>query len=149
MTALTTSKQRKFLADHPTVDMLLPLKATTVVYEGALLEWTSGAIDNLSGAGVFAGFAMETKTGGASDGTEQIKVRCMGAVEIKVNGAQTPTLGIVGVAATVPEGEDNDTVSIETGAAVTGTLIGKFAKVLQPSVVGGKVVVSFKAGHLA
>lgn len=148
MTALTAAKVRTYVADVPCLDMVLPLKATTQVYAGAYLEWTSGAIDNLSGAGIFAGIALEDALGGATDGAVAIKVRVMGGLDVAIN-TDTPAITDVGVAATVPEATDNDTVRIETGAAITGTAMGKFLRVVEPGVAGGRVVIHFKGAQVA
>lgn len=148
MTALSASKVRRFLADVPSIDMVLPLKATTQVYEGSLLMWSSGAVTPVSGAGRFAGVCLETALGGASDGTVAVKVRVMGAIEVAVN-TDTPAITAVGVAATVPEATDDDTIRIETGSSISGTPLGTFLRVVEPGTAGGKVVIHIKGAQVS
>jgi len=147
MTDLTSQKPRDFLQDYPTIDQRLPVKAGVVIKTGMMLEWTAGALDLLAGAGAFAGFALEDVTGGAADGDVTCYVRAQGGVRIAVGGGDATTLGIVGVAATVPEATDTDTVRIETGSAITGTLLGKFSRV-HTVATGGLVDIAFKGAHL-
>jgi len=146
--ALSSARVREYLVDVPQIDQRLPVAASAVIYSGALLMFSSGAVAPLSGAGVFAGIAMETVTGGAAAGAVDCLVRVLGAIRIAVT-SDTPTLAIVGVTATVPEATDDDTVRIETASAITGTAIGKFMRVVEPSVVGGKVDISIKGAHIA
>lgn len=147
MTDLTSQKPREWLQDYPTLDQRLPVKAAVAIKAGMYLEWTSGALDLLAGAGSFAGVAMEDATGGAADGDVTCLVRVLGGLRVAVN-TDTTSLGIVGVAATVPEATDTDTVRIETGSAITGTAIGKFARVHTVG-VAGIVDISLKAAHIA
>lgn len=147
MTALAAAKPRTYLQDFPLLKQKLPLKAAAVVYAGSILRWTSGAVEACSGAGTFAGIAKEDATGGAADGSVEVDVYVQGVLREKVNTDAT-TLGIVGVAATVPEATDDDTIRIETGSAITGTAMGKFQKVITVA-TGGIVDISFKGAHLA
>ena len=145
--ALTSDKPRSYLADYPVLDMTLPLKAATTVYSGSLLMWSSGAVAPLSGAGIFAGIALEGAVGGAADGTVAVRVRVSGALLEKVT-TDTPAITDVGVAATVPEATDDDTIRIERAATFTGTAIGKFLLVDQPGTAGGKVMIGFKGAQV-
>lgn len=135
--------------DFPTVDQRLPVKAAAVIYAGAYLEWTSGAIDPVSGAGTFAGVALETVTGGAADGDVNCLVRVKGAMRVNVAGGDSVAITDIGVAATVPEATDDDTIRKETGSSITGTGIGKFSRAAEPGVANGKVDISFTAAHIA
>ncbi|MCA8951624.1 MAG: hypothetical protein KDE27_19105 [Planctomycetes bacterium] len=143
--ALTSSKQRKYCAGHPEDEVVLPIKAGQTIYEGAALEFNGGYLENLSGAGVFAGFALEDSTAvtGESDGDRTIRVRVRGVVELKIT-TDTVAQSNIGVAATVIEATDNDTFRIETGSAITGTLIGNPFRVVTAG-AGGVLEVSFKA----
>lgn len=146
MANLTAEKIRVYLADVPTVDVTLPLKASTTVYAGGYCELTGGAVDVLAGAGTFAGIALETKTGGASDGAETVRVRIMGALEVGI----ADTIAITDIAAANSiEGTDSDTLRLETGTAVTGTTVGKLMRVITTGASGtNKCVVAFKATAL-
>lgn len=144
--ALTSSKPRNFLA-VPTIDQRLPVKASAVIYAGALLMYSAGAVTPLSGAGVFAGVALESKTGGAADGTEDVNVRVLGGLDVAIT-TDTPAITAVGVAATIPEATDDDTIRVETGASITGTAIGKFLSVIEPGVAGGRVGILFKGASV-
>lgn len=146
--ALSAAKPRRFLADVPQIDVVMPLKATTQVYEGSLLMFSSGAVTPVSGAGIFAGVCLETALGGAADGDVQVKVRVMGAMEVALGGGDSAAITLVGVAATVPEATDDDTVRVETAAAITGTNIGKFLRMVS-SGAGGTMVVGFKGAQAA
>jgi hypothetical protein len=146
--ALSAAKPRVFVADVPQIDMVLPLKATTQVYEGSLLMFSSGAVTPVSGAGIFAGVCLETALGGASDGTVLVKVRVSGAMEIALAGGDVAAITLVGVAATVPEATDDDTLRIETAATVTGTNIGKFMRMVTAG-ANGTMVVGFKGAQAA
>jgi hypothetical protein len=145
--ALSSAKIREFLHDFPTIDQRLPVAAAAVIHAGALLMWSSGALAPLSGAGRFAGVAMESATGGAAAGDVTCLVRVQGGLRNAVT-TDTTSLGIVGVAATIPEATDDDTIRIETGAAITGTALGTFARVHTIG-VGGIVDIAFKAAHIA
>lgn len=145
--ALSASTQRNYLVDVPQIDMTLPVKASAVIYEGSALMWSSGALTPVSGAGVFAGFALADAVGGASDGAVTVRVRVQGAIEMAVT-TDTTSLGIVGVAATVPEMTDDNTLRIETGSAIPGTNIGKFMRVVTVA-AAGTVVVGFKGAQAA
>jgi len=145
--ALSAAKPRVFLADVPQIDVVMPLKATTQVYEGSLLMFSSGAVAPVSGAGVFAGVCMETALGGAADGDVLVKVRVYGAMEFTVT-SDSVALSTIGVVATVPEATDDDTLRIETGASTTGTNLGKFLRAITTG-AGGKVVVHFKGAQVA
>jgi len=146
--ALASAKPREFLVDYPTIEQRLPLKAGVTVYDGSFVEWTGGAIDVLSGAGVFAGVCRESAVGGAADGDVQVLVRTRGGIRVALGGGDTNSASIVGVASTVPEATDDDTVRVETGSAITGTLMGTFAAVILPIAGGGKVDICFKGGHV-
>jgi hypothetical protein len=91
---------------------------------------------------------MESATGGAADGDVTALVRVLGGLRVNVT-TDTTSLGIVGVAATIPEVTDDDTVRIETGVAITGSPIGKFCRVSLPVGVAGQVDISFKGAHVA
>lgn len=149
MTALTavTSRPRNFLASVPQVFERMPVKATTQVFLGSLLMFSGGAVAPVSGAAVFAGVAMETVLGGATDGAVDCLVCVQGGLDINLT-TDTPAITDVGVAATFPEATDDDTVRIETGTAITGTRLGTFLKVLEPGVAGGRVAILFKAGNV-
>ena len=152
--ALTRPKLRQFLADVPQIDMTLPVAANVVVYEGAFLMWgtagNAGTVQPVSGAGQFAGIALETidNTGGAA-GAVTVRVRVSCGIEANVAGGDTPTIGSVGVAATVPEATDDDTVRIETAALITGTALGKFLRVIEPGTANGKVALHLRALQVA
>lgn len=145
--ALSSAKKRTFLEDYPTLDQRQPVKAAAVIHAGAYLEWTSGAVEPVSGAGSFAGIAMESATGGASDGAVNVLVRVLGGLRENVTSDGTG-LDQVGVAATVPEATDDDTIRIETGSAITGTVMGKFSRINTVG-SGGSVDISFKGAHIA
>lgn len=147
MTALSAPKPRTYLPNVPQIRQKLPVKAAAVIYAGSYLEWTAGAVEPVSGAGVFAGIATEDAIGGASDGLVEVEVIVQGALREKIS-TDTTSLGIVGVAATVPEATDDDTIRIETGSAITGTALGTFMKVITVA-VAGIVDISFKAAHIA
>lgn len=123
MTALTSMKRRQW-AGELFVDLVLPIKATHTIYAGAALEWNAGYAENLSGAGTFAGFALEDSVAvaGEADGARSINVRVKGMVELPIT-TDTPAQTDIGV--NTIEATDNDTFRIETGTAITGTLIGK------------------------
>lgn len=146
--ALAGPKARMFLEDAPTIDQRLPVKAATTIHAGAYLEWTAGAVDPVSGAGNFAGIAMESAVGGAADGDVDVLVRVLGVLREKVV-TDTTSASIVGVAATVPEATDDDTIRIETGSAITGTAMGKFMRANKPYGVAGQVDISFIGVHVA
>lgn len=146
MANLTAEKIRVYLADVPTVDVTLPLKASTTVYAGGYCEITGGCVDVLAAAGTFAGIALETKTGGGSDGAETVRVRIMGALEVGI----ADTIAITDIAsANSIEGTDSDTLRLETGTNITGTTVGKLMRVITVGASGtNKCVVSFKATAL-
>lgn len=145
MANLTADKIRVYLADVPTVDVTLPLKASTTVYAGGYCEFTSGAVDVLAAGGTFAGIALETKTGGAADGAETVRVRVMGALEVGI--ADTITISTdFGNSSYSIEATDSDTLRLETGTAITGTTVGKIMRVITAGASGtNKCVVAFKA----
>lgn len=149
MTTLASAKPRRYVADHPELTIVLPVKSGVTIFEGAALEFTSGYADLVSGAGSFAGFAMEDSTAvsGESDGARSIKVRVMGAVELTIT-SDTVAQSNLGVSATVIEATDDDTFRIETGSSITGTQIGKPLYVVTAG-VGGVLAVSFKAACVA
>lgn len=146
--ALSAQKPREYLVDVPTIEQRLPVGAGAVIHAGAYLEWTSGAVTPVSGAGDFAGIALESVTGGGAAGDVTVLARVQGGLRVNV-AVDTTSLAIVGVAATVPEATDDDTVRIETGSAITGTNMGKFMAALAPVGALGKVDISFKAAHIA
>lgn len=147
MANLTADKIRVYLADVPTVDVTLPLKGSTTVYAGGYCELTGGCVDVLAAGGNFAGIALETKTNSsATDGAETVRVRIMGALEISL--ADTITIASVAAANSI-EGEDSDTLRLETGTAITGTTVGKLMRVVTAGASGvNKCVVAFKATAL-
>lgn len=148
MTALAASKPREFLAGVPELDVLMPLKATTQVYAGSFLMFSSGAVAPNSGAGVFAGVCMETALGGAADGDVLVKVRVMGGLRTTIVTDAT-ALSNIGVAATVPECTDDNDIRIETGSAITGALMGKFLRIQTVGAAGtGLADILFKGAQV-
>jgi hypothetical protein len=147
MANLTAEKIRVYLADHPTVDVTLPLKAGVTVYAGGYCELSGGCVDVLATTGTFAGIALETKTGpSGTDGQETCRVRIMGALEVGI----ADTIAITSVAsANSIEAEDSDTLRLETGTSITGTTVGKLMRVVTAGASGSnKAVVAFKATAL-
>jgi hypothetical protein len=142
--ALSSSKQRTYRATTHDMVLVLPIKSGATIYEGAALESNGGYIEPASGAGTFMGFAMQDGVGGATDGLNSIQVRVAGLVELPIT-TDTPAQSNVGVTATVVEATDDDTFRIETGATITGTLIGKITGLVSATVV----LVSFKAAMVA
>jgi len=145
--ALSAPKLRKFLADVPQVKMRLPVKASTQIYEGGLLMFSSGAVAPVSGAAVFAGVALETVKGGTNDGDVDVLVMVQGALEINLT-TDTAAITAVGVAATFPEATDDDTVRIETGTSITGTALGRFMRYVSGT-TAGVMAISFKGSSVA
>jgi hypothetical protein len=144
--ALSAFKSRPWLADHPTFDIVLPVKATSVIYGGAFLELSGGCATPFSGAGDFCGVALESITGGATDGATNVKVRILGAIEVSV----ADTIAITSIAAANSiEVTDDDTLRLETGAAITGGAVGKLTRVIHPGASGtNRCVVAIKATAL-
>lgn len=149
MTALPSAKPRNYLADVPEMTLVLPIKSGQSIYEGAALMYNGGYLTNLSGAGVFAGFAMEDSEAvtGESDGDRSIRVKVLGVVVLPIT-TESPAQTHIGVAATVVEATDNDTFRIETASAVTGTQVGVPFRVVTPG-AGGSLAVSFRAANVA
>lgn len=147
--ALSSSKPRRYLAEADELTQVLPIKAGQTIYEGAALEFNGGYLENVSGAGVFAGFAMHDSAAvaGEADGARTMRVKVKGVVELTIT-TDTVAVTNVGVAATVIEATDDDTFRIETGSAITGTLIGKPFRVVTAG-VAGTLEVSFKAAQVA
>jgi len=146
--ALTKNKGRQWLVGAPTIDVpQMPVKAAAVIFAGAALSFSAGAVRPLTAGDLFAGFALDSATGGAADGDIQVPVRIQGGVRMSLT-TDTPTIAIVGVAATVPEMTDDDTLRVETGAAIAGVLIGKFSKVITPGVAASEVEVLFKGAQV-
>ena len=140
---LTSEKIRVFLADVPTIDVTLPITAATTIYAGAYCMIASGAITNLSGAGVFGGIALETVLNGSGQTT--IRMRVQGAFEAGIEDTVT-TATHWGVAGNSIEATNTDTLRLETGSAVTGTTVGEMLRVITAGASGtNKVVVAFKA----
>lgn len=149
MTTLASAKPRRYLADVPEMTVVLPVKAAQTIYEGAALELNGGYLELVSGAGTFAGFAMEDSAAvsGESDGDRTIRVKVMGCVELTIT-SDTVAQSNIGVTATVIEATDDDTFRIETGTSITGTQIGKPFRVVTAG-AGGVLAVSFKAAMVA
>lgn len=142
--ALTTGKQRVYRATSHELNLSLPIKAGATIWEGAALESNGGYIEPVSGAGTFMGFALQDGVGGAVDGTNSILVKVAGLVEIDIT-TETPAQSDVGAAASVVEATDDDTFRIERAATITGTAVGKVAKVESST----RALVSFKAAMVA
>lgn len=147
--ALTQDKIRGYAADWPEIDIVLPVKAAQTIYTGAALELNGGYLENASGAGTFAGFALEPSAAvsGESDGDRAIKVRVQGAVQLDIT-TDTVAQSNVGGSAISIEATDNDTFRIETGSAITGQTVGLVARVVTAG-VAGRVLVSFKGAMVA
>jgi hypothetical protein len=147
--ALTQDKLRAYAADWPEINIVLPVKAAQTIYAGAALELNGGYLENASGAGTFAGFALEPSAAvaGESDGDRAIKVRVQGAIELDIT-TDTVAQSNVGGSAISIEATDNDTFRIETGSAVTGQTVGLVSRVITPG-VAGRVLVSFKGAMVA
>ncbi|MFO0448588.1 MAG: hypothetical protein ACK52I_07990 [Pseudomonadota bacterium] len=152
--ALTRPNLRQFLADVPQIDMTLPVAANVFVYEGAFLMWgtagNAGTVQPVSGAGQFAGIALQTidNTGGAA-GAVAVRVRLYCGIEANVAGGDTPTIGSVGVASSVPAATDDDTVRIETASLITGTAPGNLLRVIEDGTANGKVALHVRAAQVA
>lgn len=143
---LTSEKLRVYLADVPTIDVTLPITAATTIYAGSYCMIASGAIANLSGAGVFGGIALETVLNGSGQTT--IRMRIQGAFEAGIEDTIT-TATHWGVAANSIEATNTDTLRLETATGVTGTTVGEMMRVITAGASGtNKVVVAFKATAL-
>lgn len=147
--ALTQDKIRGYAADWPEIDIVLPVKAGQAIFAGAALELNGGYLENASGAGTFAGFALEPSpaVSGESDGDRSIKVRVQGAIELDINTDTVAQSNVGGSSITI-EATDNDAFRIETGAAITGQTVGLVARVITPG-VAGRVLCSFKGAMVA
>jgi len=100
-----------------------PVKATTTIYQGALVALNAGyAVPGSAASSLTCvGVAMETKTGGASDGLVRIKVQ-PGAFTFDVKGGDAPTQANAGA---VVYFEDDHTVRLTaTSSSVAGVLVG-------------------------
>lgn len=148
--ALTESKARVYApAAYQFDNFGLPVKAAAVIHAGAALEWNGGYLEPASGAGTFAGFALESSAAvaGESDGDRTITVRQAGAVELDIT-TDTVLAADLGNDAVTIEATDDDTFRREPGSAITGQTIGKVIQIITAG-AAGRVLVSFKASMLA
>ena len=100
-----------------------PVKASTTIYQGALVALNAGyAVPGSAAASLTCvGVAQETKVGGASDGFVKIKVLA-GMYNWDVKGGDAPTQANAGA---VVYFEDDHTVRLtSTGSSAAGVLVG-------------------------
>mgnify|MGYP001602698178 CR=1 FL=1 len=71
----------------------LPVKATSVIYEGSAVGVTAGYVRALVAADPFEGFALEAKTGTAADGGERINVQTEGLVQLSITSLAVTDVG--------------------------------------------------------
>lgn len=144
--ALSSATVRAYLADHPELDLVIPVKAGQNIYAGAACELNGGYLEVVSAAGTFGGFALETSlaVSGEADGDRTVQCRVMGGVELEIT-TETPAQANVGLSTTFVEATDDNTFHMETGSAITGTKIGNVMRL----VTATKVAVSFKAAMVA
>lgn len=119
MAALGGNTARKIT---PSVDVestpVIPTKASTTIYQGSALGSSSGAARALVAGDSFLGFALESATGGASDGTVSVKACARGVVTVS---AITGASGVGDIGSTVYMSSDNDF----TLTSSSNTAIGK------------------------
>lgn len=145
--ALTTERLLDYLVGVPEIDLFeVPVKAGQTIYAGAALELNGGYLENVAGAGTFAGFAMETSVavGGESDGARKIRVKVQGGVILDIT-SETAAQSDVGASASVVEATDENTFRIERASTITGTAIGKVMYVVSTT----RAAVSFKGAMVA
>ncbi|MFN3242072.1 MAG: hypothetical protein ACE37K_11215 [Planctomycetota bacterium] len=139
---MTEERVPPFLANVPEIDLQqMPVKAGQTIYAGACLELNGGYLEVASGAGTFAGFALETSlaVSGEADGDRTIGVRAQGGIELDIT-TETALQSDVGAAAVTVEATDDNTFRIERASAITGLTVGKIVTVLS----GSRVAVLFK-----
>lgn len=147
--ALTTERLLDYLVGVPEIDLFeVPVKAGQTIYAGAALELNGGFLENVAGAGTFAGFAMETSVavGGEADGARRIRVKVQGGVILDIT-SETPAQSDVGASASVVEATDENTFRIERAATITGTAIGKVMYLVPGN--AQRIAVSFKGAMVA
>jgi len=71
----------------------LPVKATSVIYLGSAVGMASGYARALVAGDKFAGFALEKKTGGATDGLITVEVQAEGIIQVAVSSAAVDDIG--------------------------------------------------------
>lgn len=122
MTALAKDTPRTFLKMEANGSYIVngPLEASKVVYRGAAigLDSSDQAWQPLEDGDVFVGIAIESKTGGTSDGDETIGVAVGGVVKLPITSVAQADVGKA-VAAT-----DDATYTLTTsGNALVGRII--------------------------
>lgn len=88
--ALTENTIRTFeIGDENSV----PVKASEVIYLGSAVGMTAGYARALNAGDTFAGFALEAKTGTASDGGARVCVKSAGLIQLAVTSAAVTDIG--------------------------------------------------------
>lgn len=131
MSALGADVMLKFATGMSDTDDKLPVKASSTIYQGSMLGSSSGAARALVGGDAFMGFAMESATGGGTDGAVQVRRRAKGLVVKPVTGVD----GIDDIGKAVYAANDNDLTLASTG----GSLMGKVHRYLGADFGGSTV----------
>lgn len=149
--ALSASTRRTWLNLGHVIDVELPISEDAVIHAGAALEFASGYVEPVSGAGTFAGFALADSApaagGDGADGVRTVQCRVQGGVELDIT-TDTVAAGNLGDSSLSIEATDDNTFRIETGSAITGTPIGNIMRLIELG-AGGRVGVFFKAPMVA
>lgn len=72
MAALTSSKTRRITRADAVSQVRYPVAASTTIYKGSALGWSSGYIRKLVAGDVFAGFAMEEVDNSAGSAADKL-----------------------------------------------------------------------------
>lgn len=95
----------------------LPVKATSVIYKGSAVGMTAGYARALVAADPFAGFALESITGGATDGAVRVHLQSTGLVTLSVTSVAVTDIG-----ANVYASDDGTFVLGASGNTLIGTV---------------------------
>lgn len=71
----------------------LPVKATSVIYEGSAVGITSGYARALVAGDIFVGFAQAKVTGGAADGDTRVNARIRGLIKLTITSIAVTDIG--------------------------------------------------------
>ena len=119
MTALSAAKPRDYVEPWPETFAVLPVAASTKIYEGAALTIDgSGYAVNLTGASGFIGFAMhDCDNSAGAAGAKTVKVKKTGCIVVTIGD----TIALTDHGGTI-EMSDNDTFRL--AASITGCPVG-------------------------
>ncbi len=91
--ALSANTPRAYDTAGPVTDNEQPVKASAVIYEGAVVGMTAGYARGLVAGDVLAGLALAKATGTSADAGVNVNVRSAGRVQVSITNLAVTDIG--------------------------------------------------------